>query len=171
MSTPLIPVDEEAEAFTPMVHLPEDPPEPAEPLAEVESDFDPKHREDFTGLLYLGQLEDECTIAGHYFKLVTPTQADRLAMGPLHKPWVNTLTAELAWRLIIVSAYLRKIDNEDAPEPLNSHTSALGTRFDWVQRSISSDIVIERLYERCLLIDARVRQLIEELDRLGESSA
>jgi hypothetical protein len=169
--TPLIPADEVAAAFAPMVHLPEDPPEPDAPMVEIDSDFDPAHREDFTGLLFLGKLEDECRIAGHRFKLVTPTQQDRLEMGPLHKPWINTLTAELAWRLVIVAAYLRRIDSEGAPEPLNKHTSPLASRFDWVRESIASDIIIERLYERCLLLDARVRELIEELDRLGESSA
>lgn len=170
MTDPLIPVDEAA-AFAPMVHLPEDPPEQAAPLTAVESEFDPRHREDFTGLLFLGKLEDECRIAGHRFKLATPTQQDRLEMGPLHKPWVNTLTAELAWRLIIVAAYLRKIDSEDAPEPLSRNMTPLGTRLDWVRETIVSDIIIERLYNECLLLDARVRELIEELDRLGESSA
>lgn len=168
----LAPIDEAAAAFTPMVTIPDDPLEdmPA-PLASVDTDFDEKHREDFTGLLYLGKLEEECTVAGHRFLLATPSQDDRLEMGPLHKPWVNTITGEMAWRTIFVAAYLRKIDSEDAPQPLSPANTGLRTRFDWVQRSIASDVVIEKLFEHCLLVDARVRELIEELDGLGESSA
>lgn len=168
----LTPVDETAAAFVPIVTVPEDPPEAApSPLASVDSVFDEKYREDFTGLLYLGKLEDECTVAGHRFLLATPTQDDRLEMGPLHKPWVNTITGEMAWRTIFVAAYLRRIDEEVAPEPLNSSITGLRTRFDWVRRSIVSDIIIEKLFEQCMIIDARVRELIEELDGLGESSA
>jgi hypothetical protein len=133
--------------------------------------MDPRHREDFVGLLYLGRLEETCTVAGHRFLLRTPSQPDRLEMGPLHKPYLNTVTTEPAWRLVTVAAYLRGIDSQVAPEPLSSAVTALRTRLDWVRENIYSEKIIERLYDECLILDGRVREVIGALDGQGETSA
>lgn len=167
MSDPLIPADESA--LTPLVQMPEigAPDEVLEqPLDDLA--FDERHREDFVGLLHLGKLEMECRVAGHRFLLRTPSQPDRLAMGPLHKEWLNTLTAERAWMLVTVAAYTRRIDTEVAPEPLNQNITALRTRFDWIMASIYNEQIVERVYSHCMLLDARTRELIDQLDELGK---
>lgn len=163
---PLIPVDESA--FTPLVQVAEAP-EPDTVLIDDDGlSFDDRHREDFIGLLYVGQLEKEVRVAGHRFLLRTPGQRDRLEMGPVHKPWLNTLTAERAWMAVTVAAYVQRIDSEDAPEPLNKNVSLLRARLEWIQATIESEHVIERIYNECLLLDARVRELIDELDEQGK---
>lgn len=174
----LIPVEGSAvpeTEFKPVFVLPEDPSleeqEQHDELADVESVFDARYREPFTGLLYLGRLEETCRIAGHTFVLATPGQSERLEMGPVHKPWVNTMTAEQAWRLVRVAAYLQRIDDEPAPEPLKGGRVELRDKFRWVCESIYSETIIEKLFDACLLLEERVRVVIEELDRLGESSA
>lgn len=170
----LIPLDETdlPGSFTPLVVIPDDEPSgQRHPLENVDSQFDPKHREDFVGLLYVGKLEEQCTVAGHRFSLSTPGQTDRLSMGPLHKPYANTVAGEQAWRTIVVAAYLRQIDGELAPEPLRSDGNPVEERFRWVLNSIHSDNVITRIYEETLLLDARVNTLVDILDDLGEASA
>lgn len=166
------PIDEQAR-FGPEFVLPiheEMPPEP-DPYADVETDLDPRVRQDFVGLTYLGRLEEECTVAGHRFLLCTPSQDDRLEMGPLHKPYLNTISTEFAWQLIKVAAFLQRIDSSPAPEPLSPGVSGLRTRWEWVKDSIHSDKVIGLLYQKCLLLEAKVEDVIAELDRLGEPSA
>lgn len=168
----LLPIDSQAE-FGPAFYLPvtEEPEPEPNPFDDIHTEIDPKIREDFIGLTYLGRLEESCKIAGHTFLLRTPPQPDRLEMGPLHKPYLNTVSTEAAWRVITVAAYLRKIDSQVAPEPLSPSVTALRTRLDWVQTNIYSDHVIERLYDECLLLDGRVREVIESLDGQGEPSA
>jgi hypothetical protein len=169
--THLLPIDAQAD-FGPSFVLPQTAPDlesEPDPYDAVETGLDPRVRQDFMGLLYLGRMEDECTIAGHKFLLRTPSQDDRLEMGPLHKPYLNTVTTEVAWRLITVAAYLRRIDSEPAPEPLNTNVSALRTRLEWTRNNIYAEQVIEALYDRCLLLDGRVREVITALDGQGES--
>lgn len=166
-----LPIDAQAE-FGPSFVLPITEDYPSEPGAfeDVQTEMDPKIREDFVGLIYLGKLEEMCAVAGHTFLLRTPSQPDRLEMGPLHKPYLNTVTTESAWRLITVAAYLRKVDSQTAPEPLSPALTALRTRLDWVRENIYSEYVIDQLYDRCLILDGRVREVIDSLDGQGEAS-
>ena len=165
----LLPIDAQAD-FGPTFVLPvtEDrPPEPGT-FDDLDTEIARKSREDFVGLLYLGRLEETCSVAGHTFLLRTPPQSDRLEMGPLHKPYLNTVSTEPAWRVITVAAYIRKIDSQFAPEPLSPSMTPLRTRLDWVQTNVYSEQVIERLFDECLMLDARVREVIEALDGQGE---
>lgn len=171
----LLPIDAEA-TFGPAFALPiveEEVPEAEadDGWDQIESDLDPRANEDFLGLLYLGRLEDECTVAGHRFLLRTPTQDDRLEMGLLHKPYLNSISTETAWRLITVSAFVRRIDSTDEPAPLTAQPVGVRGRFEWIRNAITAPMIIERLYEQCLLLDNRVRQVVEHLDRLGGASA
>jgi hypothetical protein len=168
----LLPVDAQA-TFGPSFVLPITPEtEPEEgPFDDVDTELDPKIREDFIGLTYLGKLEETCRVAGHTFLLRTPSQVDRLEMGPLHKPYLNTVTTEAAWRQLTVAAYLRRIDSQVAPDPLSPSITALRVRLDWVRENIYSEQVVDRLYDECLLLDSRVRDVIEALDGQGEPSA
>ena len=49
--------------------------EPQEDFAPRE--FDPRHKEPFTGLLFVGALTDEFELWGHRFVIATPTQTCR----------------------------------------------------------------------------------------------
>lgn len=157
--------------FVPIVTVGEEVPDETSVLDEIETSFDPRFREDFVGLLYLGHLEETCTVAGHRFQLRTPGQEDRLSMGLVHRPYANTVMGEQAWRTVMVATYLRAIDGSSAPEPLNSNQGVVATRFKWVIDSIHSDKVIELVFNEVMLLDAKVREMIEALDDLGKASA
>lgn len=176
----LLPIDPEVAAgaganFGPGFEFPidesvEEEPE-EDPQQQAKDDLSDRAKEDFVGLMHLGHLEDECIVAGHKFLLRTPSQDDRLDMGSVHKPFLNTMSVEPAWQLVYVSAYLRRIDSIPAPEPLNSSISGLRTRFDWVKATIASPIMIGLLYQECMALGARERACVEYLDGLGERSA
>ena len=173
---PLLPVDPDfaAASFGPGVVFEtgdEEQEDPPSAEKQVEDDLDERAQEDFRGLMYAGYLEDECTVAGHRFLLRTPTQEDRLDLGAVHKPYLNTMSVEPAFQMIFVSMYLRRIDSIPAPEPLNTSVSGVRTRFEWVKNSIVSPIVIGMLYLECMGLAARERAVVEHLDRLGGPSA
>lgn len=169
-----LPMDSMSEQLLgPRVVVAEDEPDPANtnPFDDIESKFDPRYREDFVGLLYLGKLEEECTVAGHRFLLITPSHSERMEMGPLHKPYVNTLSAERAWESIVVASYLREIDGTPKPLPLRGDVLPLRESWEWVKTNIYSPQIISEIFEKCLLLDDRTRTLIGELDDLGKVSA
>lgn len=138
---------------------------------EVEKDIDEHVRDDFHGLMVLGYLEDECEVVGHRFLLKTPSHDERIERGMLHKPYVGSMNFEPMWELITVAAYVHRIDSVDAPEPLGPKGNAVGTRLDWVKRSIYSSLVISKLFGQTIELDARERAVVDYLDDQGKSLA
>jgi len=137
--------------------------------AQAITDLDEDARSDFTGLTVLGYLEEECEIAGHRFFLKTPWHDERIERGVLHKPYVGSMNFEPMWELITVATYLHSIDGVPAPEPLGPKTNAVGGRLDWIKRSIYSPIVIRKLFDHCLDLDARERAVVEYVDEQSKS--
>jgi hypothetical protein len=135
---------------------PEPEPEP-EPIEEDVPEFDPRHREPFKGLLYVGALTDEFELFGHRFRIGTPTQTERLQIGQVIQPWQGTVTGEIAYATALVAAYLIDIDGVKLPEPVlnNPKETALHDRFRWVQDNIRKP-VIDEIFDRCLRLDSKV---------------
>jgi hypothetical protein len=131
----------------------------AEPAA-----FDARCREPFTGLMFLGHLEQTVSIWGHTFRLVTPSQAMKLQLGPLHKPFLNTLATDIAYQTILVAAYLRQVDHRELPQPvLNDPTeNALADRFRWVGENLRQP-VIDRLFSICLEMEGQVSSVLRAM--------
>jgi hypothetical protein len=168
----LQPITPEDLLLKPAFSLPEQIPDA--PLEETPSgpdqlsQFDRRHRDPFTGLLFLGRLEDEVDILGHSFKLVTPSQNERLEAGLVHKKYLNSISSEIGWAAITVATYLRKVDGTDLPQPIGPNDTGIRERFNWVVENLLGP-VIQRVYEKCLILDSKVNDAIEELERLGES--
>lgn len=162
----LLPID--TPTFGPAFRMPVD----EEPDAEeqIDNDLDPRAREDFLGLLYLGRLEEECTVAGHRFLLRTPSQDDRLDIGLVHKPYLNTVASEPAYRMITVASFVHRIDDQDEPAPLTGKSTTLRDRFNWIRASITSDVIIEKLFAECMELDGRTRAVVDYLDGQGKAS-
>lgn len=165
----LLPIDPDAVGPIFTMDLAADEPEPEQdPIDKIKTDLDPRVREDFVGLLYLGKLEEECKVAGHTFLLRTPTQPERLELGSLLKPYMNTPTVEKAYRLVQVAMFVHRIDSEWAPVPLTERDTGLAARFSWILNSITAEAVIERLYDAAMGLELRSRAVVDEMDRLGE---
>jgi hypothetical protein len=129
--------------------------------------FDERHKEPFTGLLFLGYLEDTFTIWGHTFRIATPSQMERIQLGQLHQPYAGTLASEIAYQTILVATYLREVDHERLPEPVVMDPTQNGVRdrFRWVADNLRS-AVIDELFSRCLALDGQVRAV---LGAMGEA--
>lgn len=135
-------------------------PSPEELPEETVPEFDPRHREPFTGLLYVGALTDTFELYGHRFTIATPTQTERLQLGQIIQPFQNTVTAEVAYQTALVAAYLVDIDGTKLPEPVvtNPKEVALHDRFRWVSENLRR-VVIDQIFDRCLALDAQVDEV------------
>lgn len=150
---------------------PSDTPPPVantEPAAETYQprEFDPKWREAFTGLLYVGALAESFSLFGHEFVVATPTQTERLQMGIVIKDYVDTIAGEQAYATVMVAAFLVSVDGYKLPEPVvtNPKETALHDRFRWVSQNLRKQ-VIERVYARCLELDAEVDGALEAMGK------
>jgi hypothetical protein len=143
---------------------PEPEPEPIERLPE----FDLKHREPFTGLLYLGYLDEEFSLFGHRFRVATPYQEEFLQIGTLVKPYQDTISAEKAYEAARVAAYLVEVDRTPLPQPLghDPKDGAVRLRFSWVLENLRSP-VISALFNKCLELEDTVAKV---LDAMGKAS-
>jgi hypothetical protein len=153
---------------------PSDPPAaPSEPEPVVAKpdyrEFDPKHKEAFSGLLYVGQLDDEFMRFGHKFRIVTPSQTERLQVGPIIKEFRDTITAEIAFQTAIVALYLQSVDDQPLPQPImiNAKDTALRDRFNWVSENMRRQ-VIYAICDQCMILDDEVDAI---LDAMGKASA
>jgi len=126
--------------------------------------FDERHREPFTGLLYLGYLEDDVTIWGHHFRIATPTQREKIQAGALHKPYIDTLASEVAYQTILVGAYLVSIDGQELPRPVTNDPKENGVkdRFNWVADNLKGP-VIDRLFDRCMILEVQVGKVLRAM--------
>lgn len=142
----------------------------SEPIPEEDQmrprEFDPKHREPFLGLLYVGYLDDEVTVYGHKFRLATPTNTERLQIGMVISPWRNTLTEEIAYGQAVVSAFLHSVDGTALPEPVTTNPKdfALRDRFNWVGENLKRP-VINALFDACLKLDAQVDEVLAAMGK------
>jgi hypothetical protein len=142
-------------------------PSEQEPLPE----FDPKVRQDFEGLLYLGYLEDEFDWVGHRFKIRSLTVGEILEVGMLHKPYVGSLADVKAYQAAIVAACTVQVDHQPMPVPITNDRAdtALSNRFNYVLRSWFPP-TLDAIYERYLLLEARVRGVLEAMGKAHGST-
>lgn len=132
------------------------------------AEFDPRYKQPFVGLLYVGQLEDHFELFGHHFHIATPSRAEKIQMGLAIKPYQDTVSAEIAWQTAMVAAYLLKVDDIDLPEPVLTTTkeTAFSERFKWVSENLR-DVVIDEVFTKCLELDGKVRGVV---DAMGKAS-
>jgi hypothetical protein len=130
-------------------------------------EFDPRHKQSFIGLLYVGYLSREFEIYGHHFRIVTPTNRELLQIGPLLANYDKTVSAEIAYAQAMTAAYLHSIDKQELPQPISTNVkdTALQNRFDWVGENIRRP-VINRIFEECLRLDAEVEGALEAMGKV-----
>lgn len=146
-------------------------PAPAEEAPQVQEDFtprefDPKHKEPFTGLLFVGALTDEFELWGHRFVIATPTQTERMQIGPVIKDYADTIAGEMAYATALVAAYLVSVDGHELPKPVvkDIKETALRDRFRWVSDTLQKP-VIDYVFSKCLELDQQVDDVLEAMGK------
>jgi len=128
-------------------------------------EFDQKWREPFTGLLYVGALTVTEVVFGHEFVLSTPTQTERMEIGQVIAPYVDTVSGQIAYTTAFVAACLVSVDGHKLPEPvMRGKDTALHDRFKWVHENLRKPVVDE-LYSRCLELEMKVQQVLDAMGK------
>jgi hypothetical protein len=124
-------------------------------------EFDPRHREKFRGLLYVGALTTDFEFWGHRFRIATPTQTERIQIGLVTRDYMDTISTEIAITTAFVSAFLVAVDDQPLPQPVvnNPKETALHERFRWVSENMRKP-VIDAVYSRCLELEQEVDEVL-----------
>lgn len=136
--------------------------ETEEPLPE----FDPKHREDFEGLLYLGRLTHEFTWLGHRFLIRTLSVDESLEIGLVTREYEGTVSQPKAYQAAVVAACTVKVDGKPMPIPLTEDPgdSGLVNRIATVKRWFPP--TLDAVYEEYLLLEDRVAKVLDAMGKV-----
>lgn len=129
-------------------------------------EFDPRYKQPFLGLLYVGHLEASFTLWGHKFKIATPSRRERMQMGLAVRDYQGTAAFEIAWQAAFVAGYLLEVDGEPLPEPVlnKAKDTAFQERFDWVLDNVREP-VMDEIYTKCLELDGTVNEVVEAMGK------
>lgn len=173
-----IPVGPTSSGPRPSSIAPDDPTEPQQRAAdeapsaqEPLPEFDPKVRQEFEGLLYLGRLTKTFTWMGHSFTIRTLTVGEVLEVGLLHKDYLNTYADVKAYQAAVVAACVMAVDGKPLPMPLTNTPAdtSLANRFQYVLRSWHPP-VLDAIYEEYLVLEARVEEVIMAMGKVPGST-
>ena len=133
-------------------------------IAQLE--LDPRYRQDFDGLLYLGSLRDEFKWAGHTFTIRTLTVDEMLEVGLIVKRYDETIGSNRAYITAVVAACLERVDGKSVHSPLGPRESPLEERFRYIRESWYP-WTADRVYNQFLMLETRVAQIIEAMGEVS----
>jgi hypothetical protein len=144
---------------------PEDPPiQKVEVKPEkVGGYFDPRCRNDFEGMLYLGRLTKTFSWSGHKIKIQTIDQEGYLELGEIVKRYEDTWGAIRAQVSATVAGCIVSIDNKGWPVPLMEDESLLDTKFAWIIKL--HPFAIDAIYNEFMILEAKVFEVLEEMGK------
>jgi hypothetical protein len=139
----------------------EEKPEP-EPLPE----FDPRHAEAFTGLLYLGRLQETFSLWGHTFVIRTLTTQQLAEISLIVKPYLGTFSESLVYQTAFVAAAVMTVDGQELPRSImNSDEGELTTtRYPYVRDKWMPG-VREQVYNRVYALELQSREVLAAMGK------
>lgn len=154
------------------VDVTEPPSEESEVVSEEETvpdppmEFDSRVREPFTGLLYLGYLEDSFQWLGHKFRIRTLKSGELLEIALVVKQYADTIGASRAYADATAAACLMKVDGRDLPVAITTDPDDTDfvARFEYVSKTYHPP-VIDLIYDRYLRLEEKVQEAIAAMGK------
>ena len=139
---------------------PEEGEQPEEPLPK----FDPRHSEEFRGLLYVGALTDTFTWLGHTFVIRTLTTGELAEVALAVKVYDGSDAVLKVYQAAVVAACVISVDGQSMPIPLTNDIgdTSFINKYRYVMRSWFPP-VLDVVYERYYMLEIKVRQVIEAM--------
>jgi hypothetical protein len=127
-------------------------------------EFDPRMKEAFEGLMYLGRLTQTFRFLGHTFVIKTLTTDETLQVGLLQRPFRDTMGDLRAYTAATAAACVVSVDGQPLPLPLTNlpDEDIMAQRFRYV-RLHWYPVVLDRVYEEYLLLEAKVAEVIKAM--------
>ncbi|MEU6362280.1 hypothetical protein [Streptomyces albidoflavus] len=130
--------------------------------------FDPRHREAFSGLLYLGSLTEAFSWLGHEFVIRTLGVDEQLAVAQVTKQYEGTGGGEqLAYAAAIVAMAVVSVDGEELPTPIGEDgmlAEWAHKRFAYVKSNWYS-YTISEVFQRYLLLEDKAAQVVTAMGK------
>lgn len=151
--------------------LPEETPAADGHEGDEDSLFDPRHREDFHGLAYLGALTKSFEWLGHRFVIRTLTRDEELAIALIIKEWEGTSAEPAAYMTAIVALCTESVDGIGMPSP---YEEAPGRSYAWAFQRFNHvkarwfGPTIDAVYTHYKALEERA---LEVLIAMGKASA
>ena len=164
----LQPTEEEYLPFDPAPHYPsvEEPStiDAVDPEKPVE--FDPRMREDFVGLLYIGALKKRFVWMGHEFLIRSLGTNDVIEAALLQQPYMGTMGEIKAYQAACVAACLISVDGQPMPTPITDEVTdtRLATRFRYVLDHYQP-ILIDVIYGELMKVEAKVNEVLAAMGK------
>jgi hypothetical protein len=137
-----------------------------EPEVEEFTAFDPRHREAFEGVMWLGHLEDSFEAFGHSFTIKTLTAGEKLAVARLIMDFERSVAYGRAFHAACAAASLLLIDGRPVPVAQkpgpDGNPSIVRQKYEWLVNSFYEP-VIEVIFSKLDALEAQVLEVLAEL--------
>lgn len=142
----------------------EQTPEGGEQPEESLPEFDPRFKEEFRGLIYVGALTDTFTWLGHTFVIRTLTTGELAEVALAVKVYDGSDAVLKVYQAAVVAACVISVDGQPMPTPLTNdvNDTAFNNAFRYVMRSWFPP-VLDVIYQRYYSLEIMVRQVIEAM--------
>lgn len=126
--------------------------------------FDPRYKEDFEGLMFLGALQADFSFVGHKFRIRTLTVDELLAAARIIKEYEGTVADTRAYATVMVALSVISVDGIGLPAPIaeDGDYSWAWERFNYVKAKWFP-YTIDYVYERYLMLEERSRNVINQM--------
>jgi hypothetical protein len=131
-------------------------------------EFDPRWKEEFEGLLYVGALTSTFNYLGHQFVIRTLTQDELLEVSLAIKVYADTDAAIKAQMMAIVAASVLTVDGKAMPSPvtLEPGDTPFQNRWRYV-RATWYPPVIDFVFSQYVRLEYQVREVIDAMGNLS----
>lgn len=129
-------------------------------------EFDPKHREPFEGLLYLGRLQKTFSKWGHTFVIRTLTTEQLAEIGLIVKPYEGTNVENAVYQSAVVAASVQSVDGRPLPGTIEIDRSSELTlvRYPYVLKNWMPS-VREVVWQEIFTLELESRQVLEAMGK------
>lgn len=144
--------------------------EKADQVAELPPDeepvkFDPRYKDDFVGLTFVGALADSFEWLGHEFVIRTLTTDEYLAIATLTKDYIGTTELPRAYATAVAAMCIETVDGQALPVPIaeerNTYAWAF-QRFNYVKGQWYP-YTISKVFARSQDLERKVEQALESM--------
>lgn len=129
-------------------------------------EFDPRYREPFKGLLFLGRLEKSFTLWGHEFVVKTLTTEEMAEIALYVAKYEGTRAANAVYQSAVVAVAVVTVDGQRLPQPLGGNDLGIGPKVDYVTKNWMP-AVREQIWAEIFSLEETVREV---LDAMGKAS-
>lgn len=139
-------------------------PDPIEDEGGPVASFDPRCREPFEGLLYLGTLTRAFRWGGHDFKIRSLSTDDILKVGLATAPYDGTAAQVKAYQAACIAGAIVSVDGQPLPLPVDITTDPFDERFRYVVKKWWPP-VIDVVYQEILNLEFEVDRVLKAMER------